>query len=281
MGLFKSISNFAGGLGLGNIGKPAATGLFGSGAIGGAYGANFWDPLDLSGSTARQYQAEQAQADREWQERMSNTAHQREVADLRAAGLNPVLSPTGGNGASTPGGAMAGNAVGAGIGDLVGLLQAFNTMKANKTTAKQVDSDISLNATQEDNIRNEINTRNARTAQDIAESQARTGKTLEETRIAQVEADRKALEYAKDRPILESEKRYNETAVAEFGVQAERLYEQYGKWADLVIKAFGVAGGLKMLGALKANGITKIGSFQQLEKELGAITRTQGIIKPF
>lgn len=63
---------------------------------------------------AMNFSAEQAALNRDWQEKMSNTAHQREVNDLIKAGLNPVLSATGGNGATVGSGATAAGVTSAG-----------------------------------------------------------------------------------------------------------------------------------------------------------------------
>lgn len=56
---------------------------------------------------AMEFNAAEAQKNRDWQKMMSDTAHQREIADLKAAGLNPVLSALGGNGAAVGSGATA------------------------------------------------------------------------------------------------------------------------------------------------------------------------------
>lgn len=68
----------------------------------------------IENTTAMNYNSAEALANRQFQERMSSTAYQRAVEDMKKAGLNPILAFANG-GASTPGGS-AGTISGASMG---------------------------------------------------------------------------------------------------------------------------------------------------------------------
>lgn len=121
---------------------------------------NLWNKWTGRGLTDAQvitnaFNAQEAEKARGFEEQMSNTAYQRQVADMTAAGINPALAIDGSGGASTPSGEMAqagSNNNGMDFSSMMQLLQLPLAITQQVADIKATEAGISKTKTETEKI---------------------------------------------------------------------------------------------------------------------------------
>lgn len=123
----------------------------------------------------REFNAQQAQINRDFQERMSNTAYQRAMADMRQAGLNPILAYQKG-GASQPSGSAATTTA-------LNLEDSGNKAISTAMSAKRLNAEVANMEATNENLKRTNDLIHAQTAREMSQT------TLNETQVRNVEAE--------------------------------------------------------------------------------------------
>lgn len=110
-----------------------------------SFGAIFGQVAGQVANKATDFLFSNYQANKAWsrQKQAAQSAHQWEVADLRAAGLNPILSATGGNGANLPSVAVAQNA-NSEAPNIIGMMSALQGIRNQEEQEKVLKAQQNL-----------------------------------------------------------------------------------------------------------------------------------------
>lgn len=195
---------------------------FGSGIISNAMSASASSSASKRAFNQTLYLQKQNQ---QWQEKMANTAHQREVQDLLKAGLNPILTASGGSGAAT--GSGAGGSVSPVQPNIQNPLSTIGDMMSILQSSAQIDQTQATT----DNLRQNTSKQSVETLHEfekITETQAKieellTRRDLNLTQRKKLEADLEMVKYLKANIIADTGLKAAQTAAVPKDAETRRI----------------------------------------------------------
>ncbi|AXH76660.1 MAG: DNA pilot protein [Microviridae sp.] len=177
--------------------------------------------------------AQQAQKQMDYQTQMSNTSYQRGMADMEAAGLNPMLAYSQG-GASVPGGSQAtmGNSLGAGANSAMSTAATLQAMEQQAAQTQNIGAQTAYTNQQTQESA-------ARTANELLKPEGITGSNtkvqreaegmLPKNEVSYLEAQilRNTRQAQEDQLISNAKRASAEAKKADYGLAKERVYNKY------------------------------------------------------